>query len=118
MKILKCNNVQADEAGDERFQVLFEKEIDNLTNYFLIQRDFECEDIQGKQIYIECDDLTFTGFNMIETAYLERNRFYIKLNNTKKSEIELHFNISIDKYQEILKILKIIFTGFNNLKVR
>lgn len=118
MKTLKCRNVQAAEAGDEIFQVTFETEFDSLKDYFLIQRGFEFEEVVGNQIYIESDDMTFTGYNIIEEAFLERNRFYIRLNDKDNSEIELLFSISDNKYQKIKKTLKIIFTRFHNLKVQ
>jgi len=118
MKTLKCKYVQAAEAGDEIFQVNFETEFDSLKDYFLIQRGFEFEEIEGKSIYVECDDLTFTGHNIIEEALLERNRFYIRLNDKDKSEIELLFSISDNKYQRIKKTMIIIFTRFDNLKVQ
>jgi len=117
MKTLNCENVQASEAGDELFQVSFETKFDSLKDYFLIQRGFEFEDVLGEQIYIESDDNRFTGHNMIEEAHLDRNRFYVKLNDSNQSEIELLYNVPEKDYTEIKSILINIFTRFDFLKI-
>ena len=116
MKTLKCENVQASEAIDEIFQVCFETNFDSLKDYFLIQRNFEFEEITGKKIYTESDDDNFTGYNIIGEAQLDRNRFYIKFNNSSKSEIELLFKVSEKNFQKIKRILEIIFIQFDFLK--
>ena len=111
MKKLQANHVSASEAGDY-FQVLFEVEQDSLENYFLIQRGFEFDDYeQPDPYYIESDDEIFCGHLDIAKAKLDRNRFYLKLKDREGGDLEITFDITDKNYQEVKRLLKIIFSG-------
>ena len=116
MKRLNAKYVSATEAGDY-YQVTFEEERDSLTNYFLIQRGFEFEEILPDDPYIESDDLKFCGRPKFVKIEFNRNRFYLLLADNDKNELEINFDIPDKEYKEVKRILKIILSGYDFLKI-
>lgn len=118
MKKLEAKRVSASEAGDY-FQVLFEEDRDRFKNYFLIQRGFEFDfGERPDPCYIESDDRTFCGHIRITKAELAKNRFYLKLGDSKGSDMEIMYDTSEDNYQEVKRVVRIIFSGTNALKIK
>ncbi|OQX96499.1 hypothetical protein B6I21_00800 [candidate division KSB1 bacterium 4572_119] len=116
MKRINAKYVTASEAGDY-YQVSFEEEWESLTNYFLIQWGFEFEDIVPDEPYIESDDLMFCGRPKFEKIEFNRNRFYLQLADEDKNELEINFDIPDKDYKEGKRILEIILSGYDFIKV-
>ena len=116
MKRLNAKYVSASEAGDY-YQVTFEEEYDSLTNYFLIQRGFEFEEILPDDPYIESDDLRYCGRPKFLTMEFTRTRFYLRLADKAKSELEINFDIPDKEYKAAKRILKIILSGYDFVKI-
>ncbi len=111
---LKAKHVKASESGGEYFQVSFDEERDSLTNYFLIQRAFECdEDEEPDPPYLESEDEIFCGHLEFQKVEFNRHRFYIQLADKENNDLEVSFNISEDNYQEVKKTLEIILYGYD-----
>ena len=102
---LNCKYVSASEAGDY-FQVLFEKELDDDKEYFLIQRQFEFPD--GGKCYIETQGEDYIGHYKIRKSTISPKRFYVKIQRWQDSDITINFNTSTKNYNEIKRVLKIM----------
>ena len=100
-----CKNVSATEAGDY-YQILFEKEFESDEEYFLIQRQFEFPD--NDECYIESNDLNYCGHYKINNAVFYNNRLEININRKYNKEITVEYQISLEDYSEVQRILKII----------
>ncbi|NIR49091.1 hypothetical protein GWO43_11565 [candidate division KSB1 bacterium] len=119
MKKLKAKYVSASESGGEYFQVIFEEKRDSLTNYFLIQRAFEFEEDEGPDPpYLESDEEKLCGHLAFQKVEFDRNRFYIQLADEEKHDLEVSFDISEENYQEVKRLLKIILTGYDFVKIQ
>lgn len=117
MKRIYAKYVTASEAGDY-FQVSFEEKRDSLINYFLIQRGFEYyEDEEPDELYIESDDIRFCGCPKFEKIEFNRNRFHLLLADDDKNELEINFDISDKDYKEAKRILEIILSGYDFVKI-
>ena len=88
-----------------------------MTNYFLIQRGFEFEEIIPDDPYIESDDLRFCGRPKFEKIEFIRNRLYILSGDKEKNDIEINFDIPDKDYKEAKRILKIILSGYDFVKI-
>ena len=116
MKKINAKYVTASEEGDY-YQVSFEEKWDSMSNYFLIQRGFEFEDIIPDDPYIESDDLRFCGWPGFKKIEFTRNRFYILLADKDKNELEINFDIPEKDYKEAKRILEIILSGYGFAKI-
>lgn len=101
------NHVSASEAGDY-FQVTFEEQPnDNDTEqYFLIQREFEFDEDSW---YLECPAENLYGEVIILQHELSDQRLYFTTADNK--EVELTFEIPQETYQDVKRILGVIFSG-------
>jgi hypothetical protein len=100
-------HASASEAGDY-FQVLFEDEVGNIyKSYLLIQRQFE--DSEDDHFYLESDDSKFCGHFNIKAATLSCDCLCLDLSATKKNLLRVKFDTGPDTYEEIKRILAIMF---------
>ena len=110
MKELNAKHASASEGGEEYFQVMFEEQLDSLENYFLIQRNFEFEEGEKPDPpYIDSDDERFCGHLEFDKVEFNQERFYIRLADEDKNELEVTLDIPDDDYREIKRILKDYF---------
>ena len=97
--------VSASEAGDY-FQVSFETEHDDDGAYVIVQRQFE--DPGDDLYYIETHDKTYIGHFQIVSAKLGRNQFNLQLQREKATRIEVTFDTSVQRFNELKRILMIM----------
>jgi hypothetical protein len=106
----ECQHVSTGSAGDEIFQILFEKEQDQYEEpYLLIQRAWLEED-EGEfsPIYVETHDLDLTGHYPTVDAVLTRDRLTLRLPSPADRMIEVEFETSDANFQEVSRMLRII----------
>ena len=118
MKHFNAKCVSATVAGDI-FRVMFEQDDDSLENYFLIQRNFEFAEIDElNRCTIESDDTTFCGSSKIGRVEFSENRFYIRLADDVKNELEITYNTSKKNYEKVKKVLSTILSDQNCLVIQ
>jgi hypothetical protein len=108
---LKCGKASAGEAGGEIFQVLFEAYPEQEHGpYVLVQRAWLEED-EGvaSDFYVETHDESFIGHYATLEAELSRNRLILRLPAPIDEPIQIDFTTSEREYQEIQRVLGIIF---------
>jgi len=106
----QCQHVSASSAGDEIFQVLFEKEEERYDKpYLLIQRAWLEED-EGEfsPICIETQDEDLIGHYPSVDAVLTRNHLTLRLPSPANETIEVEFKTSAANFQEVGRMLGII----------
>jgi len=111
MKMMKlnCNHVNASQAADEIFQVLFEVKLDDGDQpYVLIQRAWLEEDEEPDPIYIETHDVNLIGHYPTVGAELTRNHLTLRLPARADGTIEIDFTTSEDNFQKVRRMLGII----------
>jgi hypothetical protein len=107
---MNCKHVSASEAGDY-YQVLFEKQIDDDDEYFLIQQQFEFP--SDDKCYIETQDEEFVGHYKIKEARINPNKFYLEIQRKQNSKITINFETTPKSYKDIRRVLKIIIPNIS-----
>ena len=110
MMELQCQHVSASEAGDEIFQVLFEKvEERHDEPYVLIQRAWLEED-EGEfsPIYVETHDERLIDHYPTVDAVVTRTHLTLRLPSPANETIEIEFKTSDANFQEVRRMLGII----------
>jgi hypothetical protein len=106
----ECKHVSAGSAGDEIFQVLFEKEEENYeAPYLLIQRAWLEED-EGEfsPICVETHDRDLIGHFPTVDAVLTRNHLTLRLPLPVNEVIEVDFKTSDANFRAVSRMLGII----------
>ena len=108
---LKAESASATEAGGEIFRVLFEANAEQEDGpYVLIQRAWLEEDEgQFSPCYIETHDERLIGHYTHVDAELTRNHLTLRLPPPADQIIEVDFAISDGSFQEMRRVLEIIF---------
>ena len=106
----ECKHVSASSAGNEIFQVLFEKVQEHYDEpYLLIQRAWLEEDEgESSPIYVETHDLDLIGHYPTVDALLTRNHIALRLPSPVNEAIDVGFETSDANFQEISRMLGII----------
>ncbi len=102
---IRLDHVSASGSCDG-YQVLFEAEEDGLGAYVLLQRHFE--EPGGDLCYLETHDEDYIGHFRVRRARLDRNRFWLELPRRKAAEVEVNFDATAEKYEEIVRIMRIM----------
>ena len=107
---LNCQSVSTSEAGDEIFQVLFEVELNQDDGpYLLLQRAFLGEDDgDDASCYVENNEEKLIGHYPNFHAEFSRNRLTLDLPSPTNETIEVNFQITDQKFQEVKHMLTII----------
>ena len=106
----ECEHVSASSAGDEIFQILFEKVEEQYDEpYLLIQRAWLEED-EGEvsPIYIETQDVDLIGHYPTVDAVLTRDHLTLRLPAPASETIEVEFKTSDANFQELSRMFGII----------
>ena len=108
----ECQHVSASSAGDEIFQVLFEKVEDQYEEpYLLIQRAWLPENEGAfSPIYVETHDLDLIDHYTTVDAELTRNHLILRLPSPANETIEVEFKTSDANFREVSRMLGIILS--------
>ena len=106
----ECKHVSASSAGDEIFQVLFDKVEDQYEEpYLLIQRAWLPENEGAfSPVYVETHDLDLIGHYTTVDAELTRNLLSLRLPASANGTIEVEFKTSDANFREVSRMLGII----------
>ena len=107
---LNCQCISATEAGDEIFQILCRESADQDDGpYVLLQRAFFEEDEgDDSPCYVETHDETLIGHYPDLSVELNRGLLILKLPPPKSETIEITFHATVQEFQDVERMLKII----------